>query len=69
MTATESTMPEGERIRKAVRWISETCGEKKEKTRAAIIKEAEIRFDLTPLECEFLDRHFCEGNDARPGCR
>ncbi|MEW6220859.1 MAG: hypothetical protein AB1634_15185 [Thermodesulfobacteriota bacterium] len=47
--------PEGEKIRKAVRWICQTVESSPGKTRQAIIREAEVRFDLTPLECEFLD--------------
>ncbi len=29
-----------------------------EKKRAAVLQEAELRFDLTPVECEFLNTHF-----------
>lgn len=29
-----------------------------EKKRSTILQEAELRFDLTPAECEFLDTHF-----------
>ncbi len=54
MGDTEKIMPEGDRLKKAVQWISETTKEHPEKSRAAIVRDAEIRFDLTPRECEFL---------------
>lgn len=56
MADSDSTQPQGDKIRKAVRWISETLREHPEKSRAAVVKEAEVRFDLTPRECAFLDQ-------------
>jgi len=57
MTEADATQqPQGDKIRKAVRWISDMIHEHPEKSRATIIKEAEIRFDLTPRECTFLDQ-------------
>lgn len=52
--------PAGDRIRKAVRWVCETARNNPEKNRSDIVREAEIRFDLSPLECDFLDRKLCE---------
>lgn len=56
MGETEKLRPSGDKIRKAVRWISDTVREHPEKSRPQIIKEAEVRFDLTPRECAFLDK-------------
>lgn len=50
--------PQGERLRKAVRWISEMCKEHPERSRREIVLEAEQRFDLTPKECQFLNEKF-----------
>ena len=47
-------------LKKAVCWISETVQEHPEKFRGDIIKEAELRFDLTPRECEFLNTKFTD---------
>ncbi|OCC15367.1 hypothetical protein DBT_1114 [Dissulfuribacter thermophilus] len=58
--SSEGVLPEGERIRKAVRWILETFKEDKNKTRREVVEEAQRRFDLTPLECEFLERKLLE---------
>jgi len=52
----DSIHPEGERIRKAVRWIIEVLRDEKVRSRRDVIEEAERRFDLTPLECEFLEK-------------
>ena len=57
---TEAILPEGERIRKAVRWIIETLKDKKDLTKEEVVTEAEKRFDLSPLECEFLERKLTE---------
>jgi len=56
---TENIQPTGEKVKKALRWISETIQNHPEKKRGAVIKEAEIRFDLSPAECKFLDNNFC----------
>ena len=56
--STEQLLPEGESIRNAVKWISEITKEYPEKSRKEIIHEAELRFDLSPKECDFLFRKF-----------
>ena len=48
-------IPEGENLRRAVRWLSETRPATPDR-----INEAAIRFDLTPLQEEFLLREFLE---------
>lgn len=45
-------------LKKAVCWISETVQEHPEKSREEIITDAELRFDLSPRECEFLNTNF-----------
>lgn len=49
-------------LKKAVCWISELVQEHPEKSRNDIIKEAELRFDLNPRECDFLDKNFARLN-------
>lgn len=56
--SSEDLLPTGEKLRKAVVWISEMCMEHPEKTRKEIIFEAERTFDLSPKECDFLNRKF-----------
>jgi hypothetical protein len=45
-------------LQKAVAWLGETMRQHPDKQRGKVIAEAELRFDLTPAECEFLNRHF-----------
>jgi hypothetical protein len=45
-------------LQKAVQWISEVVQEHPEKNRVQILKDAQVRFDLTPAECEFLTDKF-----------
>ncbi len=52
-------------LQKAVSWISETVLDHPEKKREAVIREAGLRFDLTPRECEFLNKKF---TDLPPQC-
>ena len=53
-----SILPEGEQLRKAVRWISEERQEKKDANLAKLIDEACVKFDLSPTDSEFLIRFF-----------
>jgi hypothetical protein len=48
---TPTLLPRGEALRRAVRWLSEEG-----RHDAAAIEEAAIRFDLSPLEEDFLLR-------------
>jgi len=45
-------------LKKAIRWIGETVSEKPQTARDTILSEAQLRFDLTPRECAFLDQNF-----------
>lgn len=55
---TVGIQPPGEKMKKVLCWASEMLEKHPEKKRIDIFREAEIRFDLTPRECEFLDNHF-----------
>ena len=57
-------MPEGEGIRRALRWLSERRLEDPSAPRVRLIDEAATRFDLTPNEVEFL---LGSWKDAAPG--
>jgi hypothetical protein len=61
MGETENILPSGDKIRKAVQWISDMVREHPDKARDLIVKEAEIRFDLTPRECSYLDKELDKG--------
>ncbi len=48
-------------LQKAVSWISEVVQDDSAKDRGKVLKDAQIRFDLTPAECEFLTDKFADG--------
>jgi hypothetical protein len=51
-------MPEGESIRKAVKWVDESRQSDPGKSMPGLIQEACVKFDLSPLEAEFLQKFF-----------
>lgn len=53
-----TVMPEGEAIRKAVKWISATHEDKPDVSLNKLINDAVIKFDLSPLDSEFLHGFF-----------
>ena len=57
MAATD-IKPPGEKLRKTIKWVSEIQLSNPEKNRQEIMSEAQIRFDLSPKDCEFLNNHF-----------
>ena len=50
--------PEGEDIRKAVKWISEERKYGTGKTFLKLIEEAGLKFDLSPMDTEYLINFF-----------
>lgn len=55
-----SILPEGEQLRKAVRWMSEERQTRENANLAKLIDEACIKFDLSPADTDFLFRFFTE---------
>jgi hypothetical protein len=60
-----SILPEGEQLRRAVRWISDERQEKKDANLAKLIDEACVKFDLSPTDAEFLIRFFTEKSQEK----
>lgn len=54
-------MPEGEAIRRALRWLDERVREDPDASRAKLVAAAGARFDLSPLEEDFLLRNWAKG--------
>ena len=48
--------PDGEMIRKAVRWISDERLTDPSKKHQQLIEEASMQFNLSPMEVEYLDK-------------
>ena len=56
-----TVMPEGEAIRKAVKWISAELEEDVNKSIQRLVNEAVTRFDLSPKDAEFLTAFYRKG--------
>ena len=56
---TDSLQPRGQKLRSALRWISEQGG-----PTARRIEEASVRFDLSAREEQFLLQHFRSEDEA-----
>jgi hypothetical protein len=52
--------PPGEKMKKAILELSEILTNKPEKKRQQLLQQVAIKFDLSPNECAFLERHFQE---------
>ena len=59
-------MAQGEApIKQAVAWLEEKLGEQPGVDRVKLVDEASRRFDLTPLDAEFLVRYLADRPQAR----
>jgi len=65
MSSVDEILPSGDKMKKALCWISDMVKTHPAKSRQLIISEAEIRFDLSPKECDFIDRKL---RDDGAGC-
>ncbi len=54
-------------IKQAVKWIDEQLADNPKADRIKLIDEASRRFDLSPLDQDFLVRHLAERTARRPG--
>jgi len=51
-----TVQPEGEDLRKAVKWISEGRKFNPEAQTSKLIEEACLKFDLSPMDAEYLSK-------------
>jgi hypothetical protein len=51
-------MPQGEDLRRAVKWISEERQSRPQKKIAKLVEEASVKFDLSPADGEYLFKFF-----------
>jgi hypothetical protein len=58
--------PEGESIRKAVKWISGELQEDANKSLQKLVNEAVLRFDLSPKDSVFLTEFYRKGKTDSP---
>ncbi|MBW2011723.1 MAG: hypothetical protein JRG68_08730 [Deltaproteobacteria bacterium] len=55
-----SIQPEGEDLRKAVKWISEERKSNPGKNLNQLVEDACLKFDLKPADADFLSRFIIE---------
>jgi len=55
---TTDLQPKGEALQRAIRWISSERDAHPERLIAAIVQEAGPRFNLTPIDAEYLWKTF-----------
>lgn len=58
-----SIQPEGEKLRKAMRWISSERQEHPDQALTPLVDQACLIFNLTPLEAESLTRMLIRGGE------
>lgn len=59
-------MPQGDDLRNAVKWLSSERTAQPEKNLQALVSEASAKFDLSPLDTEFLSRFIQENREGSP---
>ena len=60
-------MPEGEILRRAVRWVSEARERKPGSSLIRLVEAAGQQFDLSPRDCNFLLQFFTAPKDGQEG--
>ena len=55
-----SILPEGETLRRAIRWIDEQQKQHPDKKLNRLVQEATLKFDLSPRDSDFLWRFYEE---------
>jgi hypothetical protein len=50
--------PPGDKLQKAIREFSELAADNPEMERWKLLEKIVKKFDLSPKECDFLERHF-----------
>lgn len=59
-----TVMPEGDALRKAVKWISAEINDNKDRSVQKLVNEAVTRFDLSPKDAEFLISFYKKGGSS-----
>lgn len=58
--------PSGDKLKKAVQWLSEKRKETPDINPGKLVDEAGLKFDLSPKDCEFLLRFVKNDNRQNP---
>ncbi|GAB4490219.1 MAG: hypothetical protein OHK006_22830 [Thermodesulfovibrionales bacterium] len=63
-----SILPEGEQLRKAVKWLTDELAEHPGTPLYGLVEKACLKFDLGPKDEEFLLRHIMAGGAKDESC-
>ncbi|MGE4299335.1 MAG: hypothetical protein AB7E47_15070 [Desulfovibrionaceae bacterium] len=58
-----TVMPQSELVRKAVKFIAEQQADAPDRPLYALVEDAAVRFNLSPVDAEFLMKFFKEKKD------
>jgi hypothetical protein len=58
-------MPEGEDLRRAVKWISQNLEENPDQKLHRLVEQATFKFDLSPKDAEYLINFFRSGDAVK----
>lgn len=58
MTSQQPTKRAGDKTKQALVELCELVEKYPEKSRKTLLQQVEMKYDLTPKECEFLNRNF-----------
>lgn len=61
-----SILPEGEQLRRAIKWISDQRLDNPQASLPKLIGEACLKFDLTPKDSEILMQFYAEKGPGKP---
>ncbi len=61
---TTPTQVPGDKLKKALTLLSEMKEQHPEKSRTSLLQDIEVKLDLSPLESEFLNKHFRDDPEA-----
>ena len=62
-----SILPEGEQLRKAIKWVSDMRGDNPAASLMDLVNDACVKFDLPPKDEEFLFRFFTKKDSEGSG--
>ncbi len=58
MSSQHPTQGTGDKTKQALAELCQLCEKHPETTRQTLLRQVEVKYDLTPKECEFLNRNF-----------
>ena len=65
MSSSHPTHLPGDKLKKALSCFAELLETQPDTPRKTLLQKVERQFDLSPLECEFLNKHFSDSEDAK----